>query len=154
MNTFTKQTPIDMKKLAALLVLGTFISTASAQNSMQMINASEFDPQTKATFTYVVTHTTITITTENGLVSTLELPKGVNYSVQLGNSDLPILRETPFRKTFIGDVVIRVRHSDEISEAESTDSWTAMQQAPFQLALSNVTVKVNDHYTPGFHPHE
>lgn len=149
MDASINLTPIGMKNLAAVLVLGVCISTASAQSSIQMINAHEFDPETKATYTYVLTHTTITITSENGLVSTLELPRGVNYSIQLGNSDTPILRETPYLRIYKGDVVIRVRRVDKSAETENMDSWTVMQQAPFQLALSNVTVKVDDHYTPG-----
>jgi|GEM_PF-6516985 len=134
-----------MKFLSFILVLLFITLGASAQDSVKMVNSSELAPGSFVTFYAPMAQYTITIQSENGIVSTIEIPTGVFLSVQATEKSNPDRTEKSSPKIYKGDVVIRTRRGDEVGKNESMAAWDMMQKSPFQLALEDVTVTIDRH---------
>ena len=133
---------IKMKSFSFLFTLLFVASAAFGQDNMQMVNSNELAPGTFVTFHAPVDQFIIKIQSENGIVTTLEIPKGVFFSIQATEKSNPDRSEEAYPKMYKGDIVIRTRRADEVGENEGRGAWEMMQLSPFQLALENVTVIV------------
>ena len=85
----------------------------------------------------------VEILSEKGVLSVLEVPKGVFLNVESfieGRPSQEPLSEVPY--TFHGDITIRTRRADEMAENESRDGDAIMSKSPLQIELKNATVTV------------
>ncbi|MEM1094763.1 MAG: hypothetical protein AAGJ10_09175 [Bacteroidota bacterium] len=89
---------------------------------------------------------TLTIEHEDGLVSTVDVPKGVLLNVEASEEDNREVNASgarvAFPLTLQGDIVVRTRQADTIRPGESQSMRAIMDKAPFKLSLTNVTLKV------------
>lgn len=83
----------------------------------------------------------VTIQTDNGVLSVLEVPEGVYLSVQASEAQNPISEgSTDIHGAYQGDIVIRTCRVDETQENESLDE--KMAKSPLEMSLKNATVIV------------
>ena len=85
----------------------------------------------------------VTVQSENGMVSVLDVPRGVLLSVHTeAEYPRPVDRPRGFPWTFDGNIIIRMRRADEVAPGESRVSHEIMARAPLSIVLRDVTVVV------------
>lgn len=85
----------------------------------------------------------VKIESEGGVVSTLELPKGVYLSLYgASGSKRGEMDASTGTQTFSGDLTLRIRRADELVEGESAKAVDIMARAPLAMELRNVSVEV------------
>ena len=85
----------------------------------------------------------VTIESENGLVSVVNIPLGVYLNVEAYEAQNPDYHDwTEGPRTFRGDIVLRARRADEIKSGESSHAHEMMALAPFEISLTNAVVLV------------
>ena len=83
----------------------------------------------------------LTIESENGVVSVIEVPDDVFLGVIASRPPGDGLGDWELPKTVTGTVRIRTRRADELEDGErSADA--IMSKAPFELTLRNVSVHI------------
>ena len=89
----------------------------------------------------------VTIESDNGVVSVLDISNGVFLSVHALKEQNPS-REHDFQnglpRTFHGDIIIRLRRADEMEENESRGAGDIMAKAPLEMTLKNAVVVVKE----------
>ena len=85
----------------------------------------------------------VTIQSPRGVVSVLDVPKGVFLNIQGLQEQNPDFREdTGLPRTFRGDLTVRTRRADEVQAAESTVARDIMAKSPLVISLTNAVVIV------------
>ena len=85
----------------------------------------------------------VTIESEKGIVTVLEVPPGVFLNVQGYVNQNPSVRErTTDPRTFRGELVIRSRRADEREVGESRALHEIMAKSPLEMHLKNAVVVV------------
>lgn len=83
----------------------------------------------------------LTITSENGIVSVLEVREGVILNVVASEERNPGFNEPmELPRTYRGDITIRLRRQDEVQETESRVAQEIMARAPLEMTLKNAVV--------------
>jgi hypothetical protein len=83
----------------------------------------------------------LTVTTENGIVSVLNVPRGVFLNVVATEKQNPDFEEaTSFPRSFRGDIIIRTRREDEIQKSDSRIAHEFMAASPLEMKLDNAVV--------------
>ena len=88
----------------------------------------------------------VTIRSENGVVTVLDLPKGVSLTVSASMAQYPSLteyRQNGLLGTYQGDIIIiRMRRADEIEKDEGPAGMDIVAKAPLEMTLTNAVVVV------------
>lgn len=86
---------------------------------------------------------TITVESEDGIVSTLTVPRGAFLSVQATTEHNPDYKEAHgIPREFRGDIVIRTRLATEVAPDESRSAPAIMSKAPVAMTVKNAVVLV------------
>ena len=132
-----------MKLLSLLLFLAFAGSTMSMAQDPPPPREPVFPPGTINHYYLPSTAFKVTIESESGLVSVVNIPLGVFLNVQFYEEKNPEYHEWKGgARTFRGDIVIRARREDEIESGESNAAHDLMAKSPFQISLSNAVVLV------------
>ena len=85
----------------------------------------------------------VTIESENGVVSIVDVPKGVILSVVASEYEACESRDaSQIPRLYRGDMTIRTRRNDEVKEGESTRGSDLMAKAPLEVTLHGVVVSI------------
>ena len=85
----------------------------------------------------------ITIESETGVVSVMEVPAGVFLSVVASEYETRGSGDAPgVPLLYRGDMTIRTRRHDEVREGESSSASALMAAAPLEISLRGVVVAV------------
>jgi hypothetical protein len=83
----------------------------------------------------------LTVTSENGIVSVLDVPKGVFLNVVAVEDQNPgIMESLELPITFRGDMTIRTRREDEIEKPQGRAAHEFMATSPLVMTLKSAVV--------------
>ena len=86
----------------------------------------------------------VTVESENGVVSVLDVPKGVFLNVVAFIDENPDKNgRLEFPMEIKGDVTIRTRREDELKSNESRSADSIMAWSPLEMSLKNVVVHLD-----------
>lgn len=126
--------------ILALMVCSSAVAFAQDNPSAQKVS---MDPVVSNTYYAAVQAYRVTIESANGMVSVLDVPRGVLLNVQTNtvqNDDIEQVQDLPH--TFRGDLVIRTRRVDEVEASEGLMSKNIMAKAPVEMVVKNGVVVV------------
>ncbi|MHB8077893.1 MAG: hypothetical protein ACYDIE_01385 [Candidatus Krumholzibacteriia bacterium] len=85
----------------------------------------------------------VTISSANGVVSVIDVPRGVILSVAAAEYEARELEDSlKYPRLFRGDMTIRTRRFDEVKNSEGNAATDLMAKAPLEVKLQGVIVSV------------
>ena len=85
----------------------------------------------------------VTIRSRNGIVTLLDVPRGVHLSLHGEQNSFDEGARGAFPHTFQGPLTLRARRTDEIEENEGSIAREVMAKAPLEMTLGNAVVVID-----------
>ena len=127
---------------SAVLIVAMAMSLAVAQDATP-IQSVKWATDGVETFFGPQDAFRVTITSANGVVSVVDVPKGVILNVVASENAAGQLKDSSkYPHLFRGDMTIRCRRSDEVRDGESRVASEMMAKAPLDIKLREVVVSV------------
>ena len=136
-----------MKRLLVVLVSLVAISSLGALASAG--SSAEQETSTMHIYYNADKAHTVSIESDSGPTAVLQVPHGVLLGLRItgaGNPPMPEALALP--QSFRGDIEIRARREDEITEDESRGARELMARAPVVLEVTDVVVRVAEDTGP------